>query len=260
MDTKFCNQPETERQAQSIQYIYVLTPSHSCSPKRNHYPLTVMEDLLLSLRKAKLFTLCDVNNEYRHVELQEDSSYLTTFATPFGRHRWLRLPFGISPAPEYFQRHLDQALENFPGVKPVWDDILIYGEGDIVEEAEEDHDRKFKNFLDRCRAKNIKLNPTKMRLKMTELPFMGHLLTTEGLKPDPSKVEALKKMEKPNDIQSVRPLIGMVNYLPKFLKNLADLYEQLRKLTHKDSTWNWTEEHDQVFEKIKEAFISTPVY
>jgi len=86
---------------------------------------------------------------------------------------------------------------------------------------------------------------------MTELPFVGHLLTTEGLKPDPSKIDAALRMEKPQDIKGVRCIIEMVNYLTKFLKGLADLCEPLRKLTHKEATWSWTEDYNKASKPLK---------
>ena len=64
------------------------------------------------------------------MEHDAQSSYLTTFETPFGRYRWCRVPFGVSPAPEIFQHRLELAIQNLPGFKAVADDILIYGEGD----------------------------------------------------------------------------------------------------------------------------------
>ena len=82
--------------------------------------------------------------------LDEQSSFLTTFETPFGRFRWLKMPFGISPAPEYFQQFLEREIENLPGVRTVADDIIIYSEGDTVEAA------TGKAFFDRCRERNIK--------------------------------------------------------------------------------------------------------
>ena len=125
--------------------------------KGSHYPLPVIDDLLPDLSKAKVFSVCDVKNGFWHVELDEESSYLTTFGTPFGRYRWLKMPFGISPAPEYFQHRLDQAIEGLPGVRTVADDILIAGEGDTVEDAVQDHDRKLIALLERCRGKGVKL-------------------------------------------------------------------------------------------------------
>ena len=115
------------------------------------------------------------------------------------------------------------------------DDILVVGN------STEDHDNKLLALLQRCREKGIKLNVEKMKLKCTELPYIGHLLTDTGLKPDPSKVEAIFKMERPTDIQGVQHFCGMVNYLAKFLDKLSDMCEPLHLLTHKDIEWQWTE-------------------
>ena len=90
--------------------------------------------------------------------MDDASSDLTTFGTPWGRFRWLRLPFGISPSSEEFQRRLEEALEGLSGVKPIHDDILIYGCGSSDEKALADHDWNLEALFQRCREKNIKLN------------------------------------------------------------------------------------------------------
>ena len=84
--------------------------------KRNHYPLPVIEDLLPRLTDAKIFTVVHAKNGFWHVPLDRESSLLTTFATPWGRYRWTRMPFGISLAPEEFQRRLDNTMEALDGV------------------------------------------------------------------------------------------------------------------------------------------------
>ena len=172
--------------------------------------------------------------------LDEQPSFLTTFETPFGRFRWLKMPFGISPAPEYFQQFLEREIKNLPGARTVADDIIIYGEGDTVEAATVDHDRKLKAFFDRCRERNIKINKDKFTLREKEMPYVGHLLTAEGVKPDPEKIAAITKMEKPTDVKGLLRLLGMANYPTKFLENLSDICEPVRKLTHKQNAWNWT--------------------
>ena len=227
--------------------------------KRSHYPLPVIDDLLPNLSKAKVFSVCDVKNGFWHVELDEASSYLTTFGTPFGRYRWLKLPFGISPAPEYFQHRLDQAIEGLPGVRTVADDILITGEGDTLQEAVKDHDKNLLALLARCREKGVKLNKEKFKLRMSEVPYVGHLLTKDGLKPDPSKIEAIQKMSRPSDVKGVQRIVGLANYLTGFLEKLADICEPLRQLTRKDSEWHWNEEHENAFLRIKQVATQAPV-
>ena len=86
--------------------------------------MLTMEDILPRLSKAKVFTVCDVKNGFWHVQLEEASSLLTTFSTPYGRFKWNRLPFGLSSAPEIFQRNLDQCIQGLPCVARIVDDLL----------------------------------------------------------------------------------------------------------------------------------------
>ncbi|XP_063446850.1 uncharacterized protein K02A2.6-like [Mytilus trossulus] len=227
--------------------------------KRSHYPLPTIDDLLPELSRAKVFSVVDAKNGFWHVELDEESSLLTTFNTPFGRYRWLRMPFGLSSAPEEYQRRQDQTVEGLPGVRSIVDDILIYGEGDTEEEAIDDHDRKFRALMERCRERNLKLNKEKLKLKLKEVRFIGHLVTSEGLKPDPEKIRAVIDMPKPTNVSGVRRIIGFVTYLSKFLPKLSDICEPLRKLTLKDSEFCWIENHDKALEEIKRLVTAEPV-
>ena len=101
----------------------------------NHYPLPTIEDILPQLAKVKYFTVLDAKNGFWQVPLHEASSYATTFGTPWGRFRWLHMPFGIAPAPEQFQRRIDQALIGLKGCKSIDDDILVVGCGETTKEA-----------------------------------------------------------------------------------------------------------------------------
>ena len=210
--------------------------------KRSHYPLPVIEEILPELSKAKVFSKVDLKEGFLQVELDKESSQLTVFQTPWGRYRFHRMPFGITPAPEIFQMKLDQSLEGLKGVFKIADDILITGQGETEREADEDHDRNLKSLLDRCRERNIKLNKKKFTFKCDDVQFIGHRLTKEGLKPDPAKVKAILSMKKPGDVAAVQRLMGMVKYLSKFLGDLSQICEPIRRLTHKDVPWFWTKE------------------
>ena len=154
---------------------------------------------------------------------------------------------------------LDQNLEGLKGVFKIADDVLITGQGETEREADEDHDRNLKSLLDRCRARNIKFSKKKCTFKCDDVQFIGHRLTKEGLKPDPAKVKAILSMKKPDDVAAVQRLMGMVKYLSKFLSDLSQICEPIRRLTHKDVPWFWTKEQDAAFDKIKEAVTSAPV-
>ena len=133
--------------------------------KRSHYPLPVIEDVLPDLSDAKVFSKADLKDGFLQIELDEESSKLTTFQSPWGRYRWLRLPFRVSPAPEYFQMKFHQNLEGLKGVYDIADDVTIVGKGATYEEALKDHDRNLTNFLERCHERNIKLNKAKFEVK-----------------------------------------------------------------------------------------------
>lgn len=114
---------------------------------RENYPMPTIEDIATRLHGAKVFTVLDAKNGFWHVKLDEESSYLTTFHTPFGRYRWCRMPFGISSAPEVFQRRMHELIEGLTGTEVVADDFVVAGFGDTYEEAVCDHNKSLVAFL-----------------------------------------------------------------------------------------------------------------
>ena len=165
------------------------------------------------------------------MKLDEESSFLTTFNTHVGRYRWLRLPFGLNAAAEIFQRKLHQVFSDIEGVACIADDIIVIGNRDDVEEATKVHDQRILILLKRCEDVGIKLNKAKMQLRKSSIKFLGHIVTSEGLKPDQEKIKAIRDMKEPSNITELRGFIGFVQYLAKFLPNLSDVIEPLRKLT-----------------------------
>lgn len=115
--------------------------------KRNHYPLTTLDDILPELQNAKLFSIVDTKNGFWQIELDEESKDLTCYETPFGIFLWNRLPFGLSVSPEEFQRRLNEALSGLQGITIIADDILIYGKGQTAEEAKLNHDKNLLALL-----------------------------------------------------------------------------------------------------------------
>ena len=221
--------------------------------QRERYPLPVIDDILPDLANAKLFSKLDLKDGYWHCTLDEQSSYLTTFITPFGRYRWLRLPFGLKVSSEIFQRKLNECVEGLKGVLCIADDILVYGN------SEDEHDLNLKSLLSRCEEAKIVLNKEKCVFKTTEVEFQGHVISSQGLKPDDKKVEAILKMENPTDVEGIRRLLGAVTYLAKFLPRLSTVAEPLRRLTRKDVKWEWSAEQDSAVAEIKNLVTSTPI-
>ena len=225
--------------------------------KRNYYPMPVIDDLLPDLCKARVFS---VKNGFWHVQLDDESSKLTTFATPWGRFRWLRMPFGIAPAPEEFQCRLNEAFEGLDGVRTIADDIIDFGVGDTDDEAVVDHDLKLMALLQRCRQRHIKLNKDKMKFKLAQLSYVGHVILAEGLRPDPAKVEAILNMPPPTDKQGLRRIMGMVNYLQKFAPGSSELTTPIRILLKDDAEFVLEESvQGECFKRVKAVIASAPV-
>ncbi len=223
------------------------------------FKLPTLEEISSDLSNAKVFSVVDAKDGFLQVRLDQESSKLTTFSTPFGRYRWLRMPFGISSAPEEFQRRVLETLEGLEGIQTIADDILVYGCGETYEEAVADHDKNMVALLERCRARNFKLNKSKIRFKQTSVKYHGHIIASEGLKPDPVKVEAILQMPIPEDKKAVKRLIGVTNYLAKFCPHLSAVSEPLRRLTEENAEFVWSKEHDRTFQTIKQMFVNAPV-
>ena len=145
------------------------------------------------------------------------------------------------------------------GVLCIADDILVCGKGQNDHEATSNHYENLEKLLQRCLDYGIVLNANKMKLRQKEVPYMGHLLSSDGLKPDPAKVEAVTKMPRPEDVEGVQRLNGFVNYFAKFLPKLSEILEPIRRLTRKDTQWHRSEEQDSAFQKIQHMVTQAPV-
>jgi len=227
--------------------------------KRETYLMPTLDDALPLLGKARVFTVLDLKNGYWHVKLDEESSFLTTFNTPYGRFRWLRLPFGLNVSSEIFQRRLHQALEGLEGVVCVADDIVVVGEGATDEQANKNHDERLARLMERCEDKGIKLNSTKIQLRKPEIKFLGHLVGRFGLRPDPLKVKCIGEMNRPTDEKELRSFLGVVQYLSRFCSKLAQMSHPLRQLLKSTGPWAWGTPQQQAFEQIKEQITGNPV-
>ena len=227
--------------------------------KRSHYPLPTIEEVATRLSGAKVFSVLDAKCGFWQVQLDEKSSYLTTMNTPFGRYRWLRMPFGINSAPEVWQQRMHELVEGLAGVEVIADDFLVCGFGDSNEAAIANHDQNLKAFLSRARERNLTLNSEKLKLRQSQVPFIGHLLTAEGLKPDPSKVQAIVDYPVPTNLAELRTFLGMVQYLAKFCQHLSTASQPLRQLEKKEIEWHWQHPQDKAFKEIKELITKAPV-
>jgi len=195
---------------------------------RPKYQLPTHDELLPKISRAKVLSTLDAKDGFFQVGLDENSSLKTTFWTPFGRYKYRRLPFGINLAPEEFECKMHEKLDGLLSVAVIRDDILVMGHGENEEEANQNHDENLVRLLEQARKANLRLNSNKMNLRKSEVRFMGHLITKDGLKPVPKKVKAAQEMPRPTSKRELLSLLGFVNYSSKFLPRLSEVAQPLR--------------------------------
>ena len=182
---------------------------------REIHPLPNVEDTLAQLSGARVFSKLDANSGFWQISLAEKSQQLTTFITPFGRYHFTKMPFGISSAPEHFQKRMSAILSGLEGVLCLMDDILVFG----TDEGE--HHRRLTRVLRRIHSAGVTLNPAKCEFQKKKLKFLGHLIDEHGIRADPDKVSAIVIMQPPTNVPEMRRFMGMVNQLGKFSPVMA---------------------------------------
>ena len=218
---------------------------------REVHPLLKVDETLAQLSGAKVFSKLDANSGFWQIPLAKDSRLLTTFITPFGRYCFNKMPFGISSAPEHFQKRMSQLLTGLHGVLCLMDDVLVF------RKDEKEHSDRLDAALKRIEMAGVTLNPSKCEFGKDLLKFLGHLIDEQGIQADPEKTSGMREMKPPSNVPELRRFLGMVNQLGKFSSNLADLTRPLRELLGKKSTWLWDTAQDQAFSSIK-AELSKP--
>ena len=141
---------------------------------RLHHPVRTIEDIFSNMPNAKVFSIPDAKTSFWQVPLDEESSILTTFITPTVGYKFICMPYGIKTRTEVFQCYIEDLFTN-QQCEIVVHDILLYGRN------QDEHDKNLNKVLDRERQLNLKLNPHKCKFHVNEVPFVGHILTSEGV-------------------------------------------------------------------------------
>ena len=220
---------------------------------REKHILPSVEQILAQLGNSTVFTKLDANAGFWQIKLSQESSPLTTFITPYGRFQFNRLPFGITSAPEFFQKQMSKILNGLPGVLCMIDDVLVHGN------TEQEHDQRLTAVLERLQKANVTLNKDKCQFSRRSVKFLGQLIDQSGVRPDPNKVLAIQGMNEPTNITELRRFLGMSNQLSKFTPHLSEIAKPLRDLLSTKNTWTWGTSQQQAFQKIKQHLSSTPV-
>ena len=219
---------------------------------REFHPLPSVDHTLAHLSGATVFSKLDANSGFWQIGLSQESAKLTTFITPFGRFCFNRLPFGISSAPEHFQKRISQVLEGTDAALCLMDDILVYGT------SVKEHDEHLETTLLKLQDANLTLNEEKCVFSRPSVEFLGNIIDSKGVRATPKKVEAILEMKAPKDQTELRRFLGMVNQLSKFQPQIAELSKPLRDLLSSKNQWSWDTAQQHAFSALKKSLTTTP--
>ena len=214
--------------------------------KRSQHHTPTLDEITHKFSGSTIFSKLDARHGYWSVLLDEESSYLTTFNSPFGRYRFLRLPFGLCVSQDVFQHRMDQILEKCPGTVGIADDVGVYGT------TEDEHDKHLHNLMSVARTHGLVFNPTKCEIKKDSITFFGLRYTKDGVQPDPDKIKAIQVIKAPQNKKQLQEFLGIATYMAPFVPNLSSHTAILRELIKKDVLFEWTASHQKVFNLVKD--------
>ena len=222
------------------------------------YPVPRIDATLDALGGAKYFCTLDLIQGYHQVELTESSKTRTAFLTPHMtpcQWQYNYLPYGVLGGPSTFMRVMDRLLHGiaYRIALAYLDDIVVFAPTRLM-----CMDRLAEVF-NRLIDAGLKLKISKCTFFEEETLYLGHVITGEGVKCDPAKIEVIKHWKKPQTPKQVLEFCGFVNYYNRFVKDFSKTARPLYELTHKNAKWEWTEVHDAAFEKLRDQVINAPV-
>lgn len=221
--------------------------------KRRHYPLKTLEEVAAKVHGSKFFTKLDCNKGFWQIPVTNRTSNYLAFSTPWGRYKYLRLPFGLSSSPEVFSENITKTLEGIENCESACDDMLLHAS--TLAELQ----TRTKDAIQRLTEAGFTLNMEKCEFEKERVKFLGHVFSAQGYEADKDKIAAIQHLKPPTKVKELQRLLGMVTYLSKFIPNLSEITEPLRILLHKTSEWHWDVEQQQAFENVKKVLTTAPV-
>ena len=281
----FAVREEVARQLKSMQEAHVIQPSSSpwSSPvvmvrkkdgshrfcvdyrhlnavtKSDTYPLPRIDDLLDQLGRCKYFSTLDLASGYWQIRVAADSREKTAFVTPQGLYEFLVMPFGLTNAPAVFQRLMQKVLAGLnPEAGP--DFVAVYIDNVLIfSRTVTEHLDHLRAVIQRIEEAGLKLKPVKCHFARSEVEYLGHLVTPEGLKTNHRLVEAVAMFPTPTDVSEVRRFLGLASYYRRFIDGFARIAAPIRELTRKNSVFSWTVVCEKAMKTLKEKLTSSPV-
>ena len=217
---------------------------------RECYPIPTVQEMLVEMNGAKVFSKLDLRQGFFQCELETGSRDVTTFVTHMGLFRMKRLSMGVTSAPECFQYTIQKVLNGLAGVLNMADDIVVFGR-----DAQEHQERLFK-VMDRLLECGLTLSEEKCEFGLSSVKFLGHIISAEGITADPEKVKAIVCARAPTNVSELRGFLGLVQYVGRYVPDLATVAAPLRELTKKSVEFHWGPNQEKSFKKIQQLMSS----
>ncbi|KAL0298771.1 UNVERIFIED_CONTAM: Retrovirus-related Pol polyprotein from transposon [Sesamum radiatum] len=212
------------------------------------------------VHSAQYFTLGSTSvirqeKGYLQLRVEEGSIPKTAFRTRYGHYEFVVMPFGLTNAPAAFMSLMNKTLQPFLNqfVIVFIDDILIYSS------SREEHEQHLRTVLQILREKQLYAKFSKCEFWMEEIAFLGHVVSKEGVQPNPTKVKVVMEWEPPKNVSEVRSFLGLAGYYRRFVKDSSVVAKPLTNLLKKNTPFNWNDKCAQSFEELKKRLTSTPI-
>ncbi|GFU95944.1 hypothetical protein TNCV_252951 [Trichonephila clavipes] len=170
------------------------------------YPMSYLNDFAHALHGKRIFSKIDIFKAFHQIPIAECDIPKTAVTTPWGLYEYTHLCFGLVNAPQTFMRFMHEVLRGLPFCFVYLDDILCYSEN------AEEHRSHLRTIFQRLSSYGLKLNISKCVFGVTELIFLGHLITPDGIQPLPDKVQAVLDYKQPETVSSLRKFLGLLNF------------------------------------------------
>ena len=223
--------------------------------RKDSHPLPRITEASDSLGGANYFSTLDLRSGYWQIEMDADSKEKTVFITHNGLYEFNALPFGLCNSPATFQRVMTHVLRGLE-----WDICLVYIDDLIIfSRTFDEHLLHLEQVFKRLREANLRLKPSKCHFVKPKVEYLGHVVSAEGLKPNPAKIRAVQEFPVPTNATGVKAFLGLCNYYRRFIKGFAQIASPLNKLTSKNVKFEWTPACQTSFDCLKNALVSAPV-
>jgi hypothetical protein len=217
--------------------------------------MPLVDDVISQLGKSSWFTALDLQSGFWQIRMAPEDMGKTMLITKSGLYDWTVMPFGLKNAMSTFTRTMTEVFKELGNsfLKIFVDDLNVHSE------RWQDHLQHLGAVLFRLREVNLKLNPSKCCFAAGSIVFLGHVVNKEGTRPDPGKIDAVRRFPVPTTITNVRSFLGLTGYYCKYIKGYSKVAGPLFELTKKDVVFVWNPECQRAFDDLKKALVQAPV-